>query len=226
MEKNIIIIDDEDQNPQKEYIESKLKREYDIEVHLINTNEDVLGDDGTISEEMLKDRLMEIMKSRSIDLVLTDYELSDDKISGIEVVKMVKEIRSKVPVIMYSGKKKEVLTRLLGDYKRRDEEELIAAINDFMSWGIEEFLGRGNYSDDAIKFVKQKKKPQVDDLFIQKLRAIGDEKSVTGYPEWRDKTLNEICEVIENKRDARSNMWMDDLIEQVVAYISNTSAAE
>lgn len=46
MEKNIIIIDDEDQNPQKEYIESKLKREYDIEVHLINTNEDVLGDAG------------------------------------------------------------------------------------------------------------------------------------------------------------------------------------
>ena len=40
MEKNIIIIDDEDQNPQKEYIESKLKREYDIEVHLINTNVD------------------------------------------------------------------------------------------------------------------------------------------------------------------------------------------
>ena len=185
-----------------------------------------MGDDGTISEEMLTDRLMEIMKGRSIDLVLTDSELSDDKISGIEVVKMVKEIRSKVPVIMYSGKKKEVLTRLLGDYKRRDEEELIAAINDFMSWGIEEFLGRGNYSDDAIKFVKQKKKPQVDDVFIQKLRAIGDEKCETGYPEWRDKTLNDICEVIENKRDARSELWMDDLIEQVVAYISNTSAAE
>ena len=49
MEKHIIIIDDEDQSPQKEYIESKLKREFDIEVHLINTNEDVLSDDGTIS---------------------------------------------------------------------------------------------------------------------------------------------------------------------------------
>ena len=226
MEKNIIIIDDEDQNPQKEYIESKLKQEFDIEVHLINTNEDVLGDDGSISEEKLKDRLMEIMNGRSIDLVLTDYELSDDKISGIEVVKMVKEIRSKVPVIMYSGKKKDVLTRLLGDYKNRDEEELISAINEFMSWGIEEFLGRGNYSDDAIKFVKRKRAPQIDDVFVQKLRAIGDEKCETGCPDWRDLTLNKICDVIENKRDARSNMWIDDLIEQLVAYISNTSATE
>lgn len=226
MEKHIIIIDDEDQSPQKEYIESKLKREFDIEVHLINTNEDVLSDDGTISEEQLKDRLMDIMKGRSIDLVLTDYELSDDKISGIEVVKIMKGIRPKVPVIMYSGKKTEVLARLLGDYKKRDEDELIAAINDFMSWGIHEFLGRGNYSDDAIKFVKQKRRPQVDDIFIQKLRAIGDEKCKTGLPDWRDLTLNEICEVIENKSDARSNLWMDDLIEQVVAYISNTSVAE
>ena len=226
MEKNIIIIDDEDQNPQKEYIESKLKQEFDIEVHLINTNEDVLGEDGSISEEKLKDRLMEIMNGRSIDLVLTDYELSDDKISGIEVVKMIKEIRSKVPVIMYSGKKKDVLTRLLGDYKNRDEEELISAINEFMSWGIEEFLGRSNYSDDAIKFVKRKRAPQIDDVFVQKLRAIGDEKCETGYPDWRDLTLNKICDVIENKRDTRSNMWIDDLIEQLVAYISNTSATE
>lgn len=226
MKKNIIIIDDEDQSPQKEYIENKLMREYDIEVHLINTNEDALGDDGTIDEGMLKGRLIEIMKGRSIDLALTDYELSDEKYTGIDVVKLIKECRQSIPVIMYSGKKTEVLARLLGDYKNRDEDELIASINDFMSWGIEEFIGRSNYSDNAIKFVKQKRKPQVNDIFIQKLRAIGDEKCETGYPDWRDLTLNEICEVIENKRDARSDLWMDDLIEQVVAFISKTTTEE
>ena len=225
MEKNIIIIDDEDQNPQKEYIESKLKREFDIKVHLINTNEDALGDEGTIDEEKLKGRLMAVMNGRSIDLALTDYELSDDKYTGLDVVKLVKECRQSVPVIMYSGKKTEVLARLLGDYKNRDEDELIASINGFMNLGIEEFIVRGNYSDNAIKFVKQKRKPQVDDVFIQKLRAIGDEKCNTGYPKWRDLTLNEICDVIENKRDTRSELWMDDLIEQVVAYISETAKA-
>ncbi len=226
MEKNIIIIDDEDQTPQKEYIESKLKRDFDIEVHLINTNDDALGADGAIDEKILKGRLLEVMKGRSIDLVLTDYELSDEKYTGIDVVKLVKECRQGIPVIMYSGKKTEVLARLLGDYKNRDEDELIAAINDFMSWGIAEFIGRGNYSDNAIKFVRQKRKPHVDDVFIQKLRSIGDEKCETGYPDWRDLTLNEICEVIENKRDMRSDLWMDDLIEQVVAYISKTSATK
>ena len=226
MEKNIIIIDDEDQIPQKEYIERTLKREFDIEVHLIWTTEETLDDDGFISEEKLRGRLAEIMKGRSIDLVLTDYELSDEKIFGIEVVKIVKEIRSKVPIIMYSGKVNEVIGRLLGDYKHRDAEDLINSINEFMSWGIHEFLGRGNYSDDAIKFIRKKKNTQVDDIFIQKLRAIGDEKCEIGNPDWRDLTLNNICEVIENKRDARSEMWMEDLIEQVVAYITNTTTAE
>ena len=44
-----------------------------------------------------------------------------------------------------------------------------------------------------------------------------------GYPGWRNLTLNEICEIIENKKDARSELWMDDMIEQVVAYISKTA---
>lgn len=223
MEKNIIIIDDEDQNPQKDYIESKLRQDFDIEVHLINTTEDVLGDDGFISEEKLRECLLEIMRGRSIDLVLTDYELSDDNYSGIEVVKLVKDCRPKVPVIMYSGKINEVIGRLLGDYQHRDVDDLIKSINEFMSWGIHEFIGRGNYSDDAIKFIKQKKKEQVDDIFIKKLREIGDQKCEVGCPEWRDLTLNRICEIIENRRDPRSEMWMDDMIEQVVAYISKTS---
>lgn len=223
MEKNIIIIDDEDQSAQKEYIESILKRDSEIEVHLIWTTEETLDDEGCISEEKLRGRLLEIMKGRSIDLILTDYELSDEKISGIEVVKMVKEIRAKVPVIMYSGKINEVIGRLLGDYKTRDAEDLIQSINEFMSWGIEEFIGRGKYSDDAIKFIKKKKRAQVDDIFIKKLREIGDQKCEVGYPDWRNLTLNEICEIIENRKDARSDIWMDDMIEQVVAYISKTA---
>ena len=223
MEKNIIIIDDEDQSAQKEYIESILKRDSEIEVHLIWTTEETLDDEGCISEEKLRRRLLEIMKGRSIDLILTDYELSDEKISGIEVVKLVKEIRAKVPVIMYSGKINEVIGRLLGDYKTRDAEDLIQSINEFMSWGIEEFIGRGKYSDDAIKFIKKKKRAQVDDIFIKKLREIGDQKCEVGYPDWRNLTLNEICEIIENRKDARSDIWMDDMIEQVVAYISKTA---
>ena len=223
MEKNIIIIDDEDQNPQKDYIESKLQKDFDIEVHLIRTTEDALGDDGSISEEILRNRLEEIMRGRSINLVLTDYELSDEKISGIEVVKMVKGIRQRVPVIMYSGKINEVLNRLLGDYKNRDTDDLIMSINEFIGWGIYEIIGRSNYSDDAIKFIKRNNNFQVDDVFIRKLREIGDEKCEVGHPYWRDLTLNDICEVIENRKDSRSQLWMDDLIEQVVAYISNTA---
>lgn len=223
MEKNIIIIDDEDQSAQKEYIESILKRDSEIVVHLIWTTEETLDDEGRISDEKLRCRLLEIMKGRSIDLILTDYELSDEKISGIEVVKLVKEIRAKVPVIMYSGKINEVIGRLLGDYKTRDAEDLIQSINEFMSWGIEEFIERGKYSDDAIKFIKKKKRAQVDDIFIKKLREIGDQKCEVGYPDWRNLTLNEICEIIENRKDARSDIWMDDMIEQVVAYISKTA---
>lgn len=222
MEKNIIIIDDEDQNPQKEYIESKLHQEFNIKVHLINTTEEVLDENGTISEEKLKSRLLDIMSGRSIDLALTDYELSDDEFTGIEVVKLIKSCRPNIPVIMYSGKKKEVLARLLGDYKNKDEDELINSINEFTSWGVEEYLARGNYSDTAIKFIKKNKTMQVDDVFIRKLREIGGQKCEVGYPDWRDLTLNDICEIIENKRDARYKLWMDELIEQVVAYISKT----
>lgn len=220
MPKHIIVIDDENQEAQQEYIEDKLHREYDIHVHLIKTSEDVVGEDGNISQEMLKDLLLNIMAGKTIDLVLTDFELTDPVISGIEVVKLVKSLRSGVPVIMYSGKKEKVVERLLGDYKNKDIDDIIQSINEFVSWGIVEFLERGDYSDKAIQFIKKKKTLQVNDLFVQKLREIGDKKCGTGYPEWRDMTLNDICDIIEKHSDARSEAWMEDLIEQVVAYIT------
>lgn len=220
MPKHIIVIDDENQEAQQELIESKLYREYDIHVHLIKTSDDVVGEDGNINREMLKKKLQDIMTGKTIDLVLTDFELADPVISGIEVVKLVKSLRSGVPVIMYSGKKDEVVERLLGDYKNKNVDDIIQSINEYVSWGIVEFIQRGNYSDKAVQFIKKKKTVQVNDLFVQKLREIGDKKCEAGYPEWRDKTLNDICDIIENHSDSRSDAWMDDLIEQVVAYIA------
>ena len=218
--KHIIIIDDENQEAQQELIESKLCREYDVHVHLIKTSDDVVGEDGNISLEMLKEKLQNIMTGKTIDLVLTDFELADPVVSGIEVVKLVKSLRSGIPVIMYSGKKDEVVERLLGDYKNKDVDDIIQSINEYVSWGIVEFLQRGYYTDKAIQFIKKKKTMQINDLFVQKLREIGDKKCGTGYPEWRDMTLNDICDIIEKHSDARSEAWMEDLIEQVVAYIT------
>lgn len=223
MPKHIIVIDDENQEAQQELIESRLCRDYDIHVHLIKTSDDVVGEDGNISPGMLKEKLEDIMSNKTIDLVLTDFELADPVISGIEVVKLVKSLRPGVPVIMYSGKKNEVVKRLLGDYKNKDVDDIIQSINEFISWGIAEYIQRNNYTDKAIQFVKKKKTVQANDLFVQKLREIGDKKCEVGYPEWRDKTLNDICDIIENRSDARSDIWMNDMIEQVVAYITKTT---
>lgn len=222
MPKHIIVIDDENQEAQQELIENKLRGEYDIHVHLIKTSDDVVGEDGNISLEILKEMLQNIMTGKSIDLVLTDFELADPVISGIEVVKLVKSLRPGVPVIMYSGKKNAVVERLLGDYKNKDVDDIILSINEYVSWGIVEFLQRDHYTDKAIQFIKKKKIVQVNDLFVIKLREIGDKKCEVGYPEWRDKTLNDICDIIENRSDVRSDAWMDDMIEQVVAYITKS----
>ena len=156
MQKNIIVIDDENQEAQQELIESRLCREYDVHVHLIKTSDDVVGEDGNISQEMLKEKLQNIMAGKSIDLVLTDFELADPVVSGIEVVKLVKSLRPGVPVIMYSGKKNVVVERLLGDYKNKDVDDIIQSINEYVSWGIVEFLQRDHYSEKAIQFIKKK----------------------------------------------------------------------
>ncbi len=221
--KHIIVIDDENQEAQQELIENRLFREYDIHVHLVKTSDDVVGEDGNISQKMLKEKLQNIMTGKTIDLVLTDFELADPVVSGIEVVKLVKSLRPGVPIIMYSGKQDEVVERLLGDYKNKDVDDIIQSINEYVSWGIVEFLQRNSYTEKAIQFVKKKKTLQVNDLFVRKLREIGDKKCEVGYPDWRDKTLNDICDIIENRSDARSDSWIDDLIEQVVAYITKTT---
>ena len=83
------------------------------------------------------------MKGKTIDLVLTDYQLADKETNGLDVVEIVKSIRSSVPVMVYSGDLDRVIGDLLGDdFQDKSKEEVITIINKL----IKLLIGLKNYS--------------------------------------------------------------------------------
>lgn len=225
--KHIIIIDDEEQEEQKEFLENSLKQNFDIHVHTIWTMDRLITPDNLIVRENLKNAISDIMKGKSIDLVLTDYQLADEGTNGLDVVEIVKSIRESVPVMVYSGDLDRVIGDLLGDdFHDKSKEEVIPIINKLMKLGVEKFSGRSRYDQDVMMFLNKRKTVNLDELLIEKLREIGDEKFEAGIPDFRDKSLNEIADMIGNKGNLRYNSWIDDLFEQAVAYISRCNEDE
>ena len=225
--KHIIIIDDEDQEEQKEFLVQKLKQNFDIHVHTIWTLDRAITPDKLIIRENLKTVIMDVMKGKNIDLVLTDYQLADDETNGLDVVEIVKDIRASVPVMVYSGDLERVIGDLLGDnFQDKSKEEIIPVINKLMKLGVEKFSGRTKYDQDVMMFLNKKKTLDLDELLAQKLRELGDERFEAGTPDFRDKNLNDIADMIGNKGNARYSLWIDDLFEQTATYISRCNKDE
>lgn len=86
-----IIIDDVNQKRVFESVVAKpLKREgIHVDAIFVNTTDtDLLDNDQNIVLEKLRIRLTEIFRNKHIDVVATDFDLSDDNVSGINVVEL------------------------------------------------------------------------------------------------------------------------------------------
>lgn len=117
-DKLCIIIDDKDQQRVFDSdVVVPLKREgYYVDGILINTTDpEILDDENNIDMDKLKAKIEEAMNGKSIDIIATDFDLSDEKINGIQVIEVIRKIRAGVPVLLYSGKLEEVIQSILGN---------------------------------------------------------------------------------------------------------------
>ena len=86
-DKLCIIIDDKDQQRVFDSdVVVPLKREgYYVDGILINTTDpEILDDENNIDMDKLKAKIEEAMNGKSIDIIATDFDLSDEKINGIQ----------------------------------------------------------------------------------------------------------------------------------------------
>lgn len=110
----ILIVDDKSQDVNIRALKFQLKRTCDLEVMTICTTDESLRKED--SDHLDKDKLFrkvdECLHNKRIDWALTDFDLAETYIDGLDVAEYLTGKRKSIPIIMYSGNINSVVKRL------------------------------------------------------------------------------------------------------------------
>lgn len=218
----ILLIDDKDQSDVANSIKLQLKKDFDLEFILIRTADSKLKKDEEeeLDLDKLKAGIETRIKNKNVYIALTDFDLESDSINGLGVVRMVHELRPKLNFLIYSGNWDEVIRTVVGkDYKLASIDELVGGINDLIHDNIVNCIGRTDYKADLIEYLKKNKGDSIEHRLSTLLRANGEMKFESCFPEFKGMTFNEIADMIDNHSDARTEEWIETVLAQTIAYL-------
>lgn len=227
-EVSILVIDDTNQDANIRALELRLKKLCIPHIEQISTGDiELRKDDGSdhLDTDKLKVRLKNKLNGRHIDWIATDFNLGEDNIDGIDVIRIMLELRKfkHKNIILYSGNIQSAIRKVIKESKSIDsndpEEAVISAVTKFIALPIVGFEGRQDFKDKLIELITQKQRPSLEDRLLKLLRTHESMIFNSCFPPFIGKTFGEIANIIEDESDARSNEWLQALIDQTLAYL-------
>lgn len=218
----ILLIDDKDQEDVSNSIKMQLRNDFDLEFILIRTAAKELKQDASEDLDLgkLKTVIKEKISRKHIDVALTDFDLESDCINGLGIVRMVHEIHPEVNFLIYSGNWNKVIRTVIGkDYQQASIDELVGGINNLIHDNIINCIERADYKADLIEYLQKNKGESIEQRLSVLLRANGDMKFESCFPEFKGMTFNEIADMIDTHSDARSDEWIEAVLTQTIAYL-------
>jgi len=221
MKKTCLIIDDNLQDEMIEAIERKAKKK-NIALACLQFNigsserQDLLTEVGKI--DMVK--VMESFKNEfhriKLDLICIDFNLEDDTIDGLEVLKAIHPLRSHVPFMLYSANVSQLINKIIDGYDQdADKKKLLSKIKFLTRYKIEDFVDREHYDEAIIKIMSMTQK-SMELIIEEKLLEYPDLVFHSTYPAFDGKTLEFIAEQIRNG-SVHGDRYKTELIEQAIS---------
>ena len=221
MDRAILIIDDTNQENEFNsliYTPLKAKGTKVVGICIKTDNRQLQDDEYNIDLDKLIKHIQDKIKGIHIDLILSDFNLSDDNVTGLEVIAELRKFKPKTPIILYSGTLSDAVSHILGeDVNNKSTEDIIQGVSTLLKYGIVDFVKRTNYFEAAIRHIKE----DTDDAtsyLLHKLREHGAMQFKSVYDPFKGRTLIMIADEIE-KRTSRGRDFEQELLEQSIAYL-------
>ena len=224
--KCILLFDDKDQTKIIESIKLSTRQEFDLDFIFIRTSSAELKKDDSedLDVAKLKDKIASEIKDKQIDIALTDFGLECDYLNGLDVVHMVHEFRKNLNFLVYSGNWYKVINSVIGeDFQHTSQEQLVKGINALIHAKIINCVDRIDYQEDLLKYLRHDSEDSMEHRLCVLLQANGDMVFSSCCPELKGKTFLEIAEMIDSKSDARSEEWIEAVLTQTIAYLTEVN---
>lgn len=220
--KCILLIDDKDQSDVVSAIKLHLRSEFELDFITIRTAAAELKKDNAedLDINKLKNEIETKIQNKRIDVALTDFDLESAHINGLDIVQMVHGIRNNVNFFIYSGNWNKVIETVIGkEHQTASTEELVDGINKLIQAHIINCIGRAEYKEDLVKYIKRDSRDSMEHRLSSLLRANGTLKFKSCFPEFNGMTFAEIADAIDNHSDARTEEWIEAVLTQTIAYL-------
>lgn len=224
--KCILLFDDKDQTKIIDSIKLSTRQEFDLDFIFIRTSSAELKKDDSedLDTDKLKAKIVSETRGKVIDIALTDFDLECDYLNGLDVVRMVHEYHKKVNFFIYSGNWNKVIRSVIGeDYQQASQEQLVKGINALIHDKIVNCVDRIDYQEDLLKYLRHDSEDSMEHRLCVLLQANGDMVFNSCCPELKGKTFLEIAEMIDSKSDARSEEWIEAVLTQTIAYLTEVN---
>lgn len=230
MKKRILIIDNE---PQTEEIEKMIRDAHNVGIELVcdqynvgSTEETELLDKGLLNMEKVIQEYKKRFCGKSYSLIACDWDLNDDNIDGIELLRHFKanNIWKNTPKMLYSGLLDEKLSEKLESYNsgRLPKDKLLSHIKLLINSDLRGFHKREDYDKQIITFLKDEEETLdiiVEDILVKfpdfEFKGAWEHRSFSG------KTFKEVASIISNDENLHKK-FKRELIEECVAYLTKS----
>lgn len=218
--KKILIIDDEPQGHDIQKIQHSLYGKVIISHKQIDVLDPAfLNEEANLVPTKLEAAIISAVKSYH-DLVLVDYDYGLKAYNGLDVIDVIRKVRKKCDVILYSADQKSIIDKVLGDdLTQCPKDKIIEGINQLMNYRILKIGRRGPHIDDAIQILKRETLPSPRALLCEMLRTNGDRVFNSCCPKLKGKTFSEIADILDDENNANGHKWLTAIMEQVIAYL-------
>lgn len=230
MKKRILIIDNESQT---EEIEKMIRDAHNVGIELDcdqynvgSTEETDLLDKGILNVEKVIQEYKKRFKGNTYSLIACDWDLNDDNIDGIELLRQfsAKNIWKHVPKMLYSGLLDEKLSEKLELYKSGElsKNRLLSHIKLLINSDLRGFYKREDYDKHIITFLKDEE--ETLDIIVEELLMKFPDFEFKGAWEHRSfsgKTFEEVSNIISNDENLHKK-FKRELIEECIAYLTKS----
>lgn len=228
MIKRCIIIDNEDQSEEIEkLIRDGNNKGFTVECEQFNvgsTFETELLSNGKIDIEKVVAEFKKRFKGQTFHLAAFDWDLSDDDIDGVELMRQLAHNRifKNTPKLLYSGLLEEKLSSKIDDFKNNNlsKKNLLDRIKMLINADIKGFVARENYDADILRILEGTDETLdliIEEELVKFPNFVFDHKFVN--QNFSGKTFQEIAEILQDNNHLR-NAFKKEIIQQVIAHLT------
>jgi CheY-like chemotaxis protein len=232
-----LIIDDTDQRDEILLLESKSsERNFPIKCYYFNPSKRECQRlekkaDGSVEYVLDLDLILQELRKEQfeqVDLIATDYKLSDESVTGLDIVKHLKENnwRGKTPFVIFSGDHKEIKAKLQSQISPLIDnvEELNIFLENYFETNPSKIFPRkietdGNeksYTDYIYEYIKTHK-TSLNQKLSEKLNQYPNHVFENIFPRFNDAKLERLAKIVlENTIE--SDEFESEFLERSIAH--------